>query len=119
MANILVLEDDFFVRTLLVSALAQAGHHPIEAVDGPECLELLERYSAALVLLDIFVPRLGGLDVMKRLRERHPDILIIAITGKGKSFLKRARQMGADGIVKKPFSVPRLLDFIAMQLCQF
>lgn len=118
MARILILEDDFFVRTLLVSALSTAGHETVEAVDGLQCLELVKKRPIGLAIIDLFVPERSGLEVMSELRRDYPDLPIVAISGKGKRYLQQAHKMGAS-VIKKPFSVPRLLEFIAMRLCRF
>lgn len=89
MARLLLIEDDEGVRTVLRRMLEQAGHTVIEAHNGKEGLGLFQRASADLVITDIVMPEKEGLEVVKALRDTHPPVKIIAISGAGGQRLSR------------------------------
>ena len=108
MARLLLIEDDDGVRTVLRRMLEQAGHTVIEARDGKEGLRLFQRTPADLVITDIVMPEKEGLEVVRALRDTHPPVKIIAISGagphEGGDYLALARLMGAAKVLQKPFT---------------
>ena len=108
MSRVLVVDDDATVREVVVDYLRAAGHDVQEAVDGTGALESVLRSGADLVVLDVMMPGLDGLEVCRRLR-RHSDVPIVLLTALGSEQDRVVGlEIGADDYVTKPFS-PREL----------
>ena len=117
MARILVIEDEDGLRRILVRALEAAGHTVLGAGEGKEALLLHERFAAELVVTDLFMPEMNGMEVLLALREKSPGLKVIAISGGGKFFhpaeaLENAHVLGAHAGLDKPFELWRLLDTV-------
>jgi DNA-binding response OmpR family regulator len=107
-ADVLVVDDDRTVREVVVSYLRAGGHEVTEAGDGESALTAMQRRRADLVVLDLMLPGLGGLEVCRRLRET-TDVPIIMLTALGAETDRVVGlRLGADDYVTKPFS-PREL----------
>jgi CheY-like chemotaxis protein len=108
MANILVIEDDQNLRTILREILAQAGHTVTEAGDGSEAMDLPGAAAPDLVITDILMPEKEGIETIVALRRRHPGMKIMAMSGGGcvgtGHCLEMAREFGADSTISKPFN---------------
>ncbi|MGL5864440.1 MAG: response regulator transcription factor [Dermatophilaceae bacterium] len=109
MARILLVEDDATVRDAVAAYLARAGHE-IEAVgDGEAALDRFVAEPADLVLLDLMLPGLGGLEVSRRLRSIRRDLPLIMVTARSQEHERvQGLQHGADDYVTKPFSLREL-----------
>lgn len=109
-ANLLVIEDDAAIRRGLVDALRFAGYAVSEAADGREGLEAAAASGVDLVLLDLLMPRLDGLAVLRELRKIRPSLPVIILTARGQEQDRvEGLKSGADDYVVKPFSVAELL----------
>jgi DNA-binding response OmpR family regulator len=107
-ADVLVVDDDRTVREVVVSYLRASGHDVSEAGDGEGALTAMNRHRADLVVLDLMLPGVGGLEVCRRLRET-TDVPIIMLTALGSETDRVVGlRLGADDYVTKPFS-PREL----------
>ncbi len=112
MARILLVEDNNDLRTMLRDTLADAGHTVIEARDGQEGLTLFRQGGADLVITDIVIPEKEGLAVLMELRNAHPPVKVIAMSGGGEhgaDYLDTARLLGAAKVLRKPFRTAALL----------
>jgi len=108
MANVLVVDDDHTVREVVVSYLRAHRHDVVEAADGEEALAAMRRRPADLVVLDLMLPGIDGLEVCRRLRQTS-DVPIIMLTALGSETDRViGLERGADDYVTKPFS-PREL----------
>jgi len=111
-ARILVVEDDLTVAEVVVDYLRHAGLDPRHAVDGPTALEIAAAWRPDLVVLDLMLPGISGLDVCRRLREdqdQQAPLPVIMLTALGEeSDRVLGLESGADDYVTKPFS-PREL----------
>ncbi|MDR7254681.1 DNA-binding response OmpR family regulator [Nocardioides sp. BE266] len=108
MARVLVVDDDATVREVVVDYLRAAGHDVAEAVDGAGALEAVRGGGADLVVLDVMMPGIDGLEVCRRLR-RQGDVPIVLLTALGSEQDRVVGlEIGADDYVTKPFS-PREL----------
>ena len=116
MASILVVDDEPVVRALLRAALAPAGSRVVEAVDGSEALEVAWREQPDVVLLDVGLPKLNGLDVCRALKTNPAAPRVLLITGNAE--LERIGDCGADGIVTKPFHPAELLELVQHHLAE-
>jgi DNA-binding response OmpR family regulator len=107
--KILVVDDEPAVTDLLVYNLRKSGYEPLVAADGREALRLARHSSPDLILLDLMLPELDGLDVCRELRKTS-DVPIIMITARGEEIDRVVGlELGADDYIAKPFSVRELL----------
>jgi DNA-binding NtrC family response regulator len=112
--RVLVVDDDPAVRSALRRALADAGHEVAEAGDAEAALGLLAGQPADVVLLDINLPGLGGLDALPRVREAAPDASVVMVTGEATlANAMRAGQRGAYDFIEKPVDLADLAGVVA------
>jgi CheY-like chemotaxis protein len=117
MADILVIDDQPFVRDVLHRALAAVGHRVVEAVDGIEGADLFGRHPCDLVLCDLYMPRESGLTTIRKLCGRFPGAKVVAMTAGGfdggQDVLPLAERAGAVASLRKPFPVEVFLAVVA------
>lgn len=118
MTTILLIDDDVQVRRLLALALEGEGYHVLTAEGGKPGLRLLEHREVDLILVDLLMPDMDGLELIPRLRKMRPASKIIAISGGTDQwdYLDAARSLGAHATLKKPFCLQKLFDAVAGQL---
>src|SRR5262245_23583281 len=108
--KILIVEDEPVLREGLTDLLRGAGHTAPAVADGESALAASPEPTIDFVLLDLMLPKLGGLEVCRRLRELRPGLPILVLTARGSEDDKVAGlQAGADDYVTKPFGVRELL----------
>src|SRR5688572_3140786 len=108
--RILVIEDEPAIRQGVVDALRFHGFDIIEAAKGDLGLELAQTAEIDLILLDLILPGMLGLDILRQLRETRPTLPVIILTAKGEEQDRVAGlKLGADDYVVKPFSIKELL----------
>jgi len=108
--RILVVEDDAAVRRGIVDALRFAGYGTFEADGGPSGLRSAVRTGCDLVLLDLVLPGLDGLEILKEVRRVRPTLPVIILTARGEERERvEGLRLGADDYVVKPFSIKELL----------
>ena len=110
MARILVIEDEDGLRRILVRALNAEGYEVQEAKNGKEALKLHGTTEAELVITDLFMPEMDGMEVLMALRKQSPNLKVIAISGGGSLYnpdeaLKVAWKLGAHAAIDKPFEL--------------
>jgi DNA-binding response OmpR family regulator len=112
--NILVIDDDDRVRTLLRDILQFAGHRVIEASDGESGIRYFEEgESVDMVLTDLGMPLKNGWEVAKWIKTRIPQLPVILITGWGTDLdEEKIKDSGVDLIIGKPFEVNEILDTV-------
>src|SRR3954452_23670583 len=104
-ARILLVDDEQSIQTLLSYPLRKDGYEVISARDGQEALQRFAEGRFDLVILDLMLPRLDGIEVCRRMRSRS-QVPIIMLTAKGDEIDKvLGLEMGADDYITKPFSV--------------
>jgi DNA-binding response OmpR family regulator len=104
-STILLVDDEDAVQKLLAYPLERDGFRVLQARDGEEALALFDRQSVDLVVLDLMLPKLDGLEVCKRLRAGS-DVPIIMLTARGDELDKvLGLELGADDYITKPFSI--------------
>lgn len=117
MANILIVDDDPAVQITIRLLLERAGHHVRVAGDGRKGLALFEAGPFDLVILDIFMPGMDGLETMRHVRALQPATPIIVMSGRSAGpdsyaepdFLRMATKLGAVASLQKPFRPEALL----------
>jgi DNA-binding response OmpR family regulator len=104
-STILLVDDEDAVQKLLAYPLERDGFRVLQARDGEEALELFDDQRVDLVVLDLMLPKLDGLEVCKRLRAGS-DVPIIMLTARGDELDKvLGLELGADDYITKPFSI--------------
>jgi CheY-like chemotaxis protein len=119
-AKILIVDDDPAVRVTIQLLLERAGHSVVAAGDGRNGLATFEAGDFDLLLLDIFMPGMDGIETMRKVHQRAPHIPIVVIsgnpiladTGKAPDFLTMATKLGAISSLQKPFKPAALLDAV-------
>jgi putative two-component system response regulator len=108
--RILCVDDDAQVRGVIGRVLRSAGHECVPAGDADEARALLQAGPFAVVLCDINLPGRSGLDLLREVRENHPDVATLVVTGRDDpTIADRALGLGAFGYVTKPFAPNDLL----------
>jgi len=115
-ATILVIDDQECVRMLLRLILEDAGFHVTEATNGRHGLELFRECPADLVVTDIAMPEMNGLDFMLELTKAFLDVKVIAMTGACSEELQKAKLLGARQVFRKPFHAETLLSAVQYEL---
>ena len=114
MPRILVVDDSESVLAYLESILRKISHEVFAASSGTQALQILERESVDLAIIDIYMPAPDGLEVMRRSREMKLDVPFIAISAQPSPSNKfgPARAFGAQIALQKPFSRERLIEAV-------
>ena len=121
MANILIVDDDPAIQATVRIVLERAGHAVVVADDGSTGLAIFEAGSFDLLILDIFMPGMDGLETMRLVHQQQPLLPIIVISGNpitsesgsGPDFLTMASKLGAVSSLQKPFRPAALLAAVA------
>ena len=118
MATILIIDDEEPIRALLRTTLEGAGHEVVEAANGRIGLDLYRLKPTDMIITDIAMPELNGLDLILTLTRQFLHAKVIAISGGGgeKNVLDVAKLLGARRTMQKPFSMPQLLDAVRYEL---
>lgn len=113
MAKILLVEDDHLVRDMLVQMLERSGHQVISANNGEEAVEVLKNESPDIMVTDIIMPKKSGITLISEVKEKHPNMEIIAISGGGRldptGYLDLSETLGASVSFEKPVDKSALL----------
>jgi CheY-like chemotaxis protein len=116
MARILVVDDDEDLRRVAARMLTAAGHEVAEVADGSQAIDAYRAHPSDLVLSDIYMPGVDGVEAIIRLREEFPDIRIVAISGGGyrdqDEVLDMAARLGARATLTKPLERRTLLKTV-------
>ena len=118
--RILTIDDSKTMRDMLMLTLADAGFDVIQAADGKEGVDLLERENVDVVITDINMPRMDGYEVVRQLRARpeHKTTPILVLTTESEAEKKNiAREAGATGWLVKPFNPERLIATVRKVAC--
>ncbi len=110
MQTILIVDDEAEIRSALQGVLEDEGYKTLLANSGEECLETLRRKPVDIVLLDVWLPGMDGLEALQRIGEMpdHPEVVMISGHGNIETAV-RATKLGAFDFLEKPFSVDRTL----------
>jgi len=118
-ARILVVDDEPLIVQVCLTALTQAGYQVQGASGGQEALDWLARERFDLLLVDILMPDMDGLTVLRRARELDPHLTAVVITGHGTpDNVIRALRAGAQDLILKPFDIPDLLATVSQNLAR-
>lgn len=114
---VLLVDDEPVIRQTLRKMLQRAGHEVVEGANGLEGLQHLEALAIELVLTDIIMPVMNGIDFIKQARLLRPSLNVIAMSGGGRTdntdHLQAARAYGVNVTLRKPFRAGDLYQAIA------
>ena len=117
MAHVLVVDDEDQIRKLIRLVLQQEGHTVVEASNGKRAIQHIQEAAIDLMISDIFMPDMDGLELIRFIRKTNSRIKVIAISGAGKEgpdlYLNIAEQFGADAILIKPFAPAQLIEKVS------
>ena len=120
MSSILVVDDEPEVRRALKRILERAGHQVTEAPDGAKALRWFAGQPTDVVICDIYMPEMDGIEFLIRVQEAFPEARVIAMSGGGfisqDNLLEAASNLGAAGVLPKPFGLDEVLDQVARAL---
>lgn len=113
MPTVLVVDDEPQIRSSLRGILAEEGLRVLEAEDGRQALEVIHRENPELVILDIWMPEVDGLELLQQLRDDAAPPAVIMISGHGNiETAVKATKLGAYDFIEKPFSLEALLRVV-------
>lgn len=113
--SVLIVDDEEPLARILAFAFQNEGCVVDVATDGVDCMNRISRSEPSVVLMDIMMPRLDGLDTIRLLRQNraHRDIVIVAMSARGTEELEaRSLAAGADLFVPKPFEIGRTIETV-------
>jgi CheY-like chemotaxis protein len=121
LARILIVDDDLAVQAVIRLLLERDGHEVVVASDGLKGLKIFETGKFDLLVVDIFMPGMDGLETMRLVRQQKPEIPIVVISGRsflsksgdGPDFLMMAVKLGAISSLQKPFDAHALRAMIS------
>jgi two-component system, response regulator, stage 0 sporulation protein F len=113
MAKILLVEDDELVRDMLAQVLQKASHEVIPAPDGEAAAQILRQLEPDIMITDIIMPKKSGITLISEVKNRQPQLEIIAISGGGRldpiGYLDLSENLGASVSFEKPIDNTALL----------
>jgi CheY-like chemotaxis protein len=118
MATILVIDDDSRIRRLMSRILTAAGYNIIEASDGREGLTLAQSHQPDLIITDILMPGMEGMETLLEIRKTMPQTKVLVVSGSAGAvatqvnYLSMAEKLGADAILAKPFLPNELTEIV-------
>ncbi|HEX2506128.1 MAG TPA: response regulator [Gaiellaceae bacterium] len=117
MSRVLVIDDEQIIRDLMLEILEEAGYDAVGAPTAERALDLLADPEFELVVSDVIMPGLSGLELLEEVRQRRPSLPVVLVTGAGTyATLSEALARGAAGLVMKPFSHAEFRGAVASAL---
>ncbi len=111
--RILVVDDQESMRSMLTDLLDMMGHETLTAAGGTEALERLRDQAIDLVITDLNMPEMDGMELTKRIKSATPGVPVIVITGYGTFHTERqVLAAGADGYIPKPCTIHRVQETV-------
>jgi len=113
MSNVLIVDDEPGIRTVLSDIIRDENHNVLSASDGFDGLKILKEKSIDLVILDVWLPNMGGIDVLKEIKKEYQDIEVIMISGHANiDIAVKAVKLGAFDFLEKPLSLDKIINLI-------
>ncbi|HEX5658039.1 MAG TPA: response regulator [Polyangiales bacterium] len=104
----LVVDDDAGVRDVCSTLLRALGYDAAVASNGDHALDAVSARAPQLVLLDLELPGMRGEDVLRAVKAHSPEVRVVVMSGRPGRDLSRAREQGADAVLRKPFKMSEL-----------
>lgn len=119
MARILAVDDDVKIRDLLDTLLRRKGHQVLTAEHGQKGIDVFRRERPDITILDLEMPNMNGIEVLRQIRQIDPQAPVIILTGAGtEAFEKQARDLGVTHFLAKGFSLHELGDALKQVMNQ-
>ena len=116
MLRVLVIDDEAMVRKIVRKMLERSGHTVVEAENGKLGIEQLKSATFDLVITDIIMPEMEGIETLINVKRQRPETQVIAMSGGGRTgnvdFLQTAQKLGAAAILHKPFTMSSLASAV-------
>ncbi len=113
MVKVLIIDDDEMMLKGLSNYLSDAGFKTITTADGPQGIMLYNSEEPDIVVLDLGLPSLNGIEVLRQMRKHNPDAKVIIASGyESSTTTKEALANGAFAFIGKPFDVDKLIELI-------
>ncbi|MDN3018107.1 response regulator [Neobacillus drentensis] len=104
--KILIVDDQFGIRILLNEVFQKEGYQTFQAANGVQALDIVTKHDPDLVLLDMKIPGMDGIEILKRMKVIDPDIRVIIMTAYGElDMIQEAKDLGAITHFAKPFDI--------------
>ncbi len=118
-ARILIVDDEKPIATLLAQTFEQEGHQVASASDGIDCMNKMASFRPDVVIMDIMMPKLDGIDATKLIRrnQSYSSTIIVALSAKADDETrKKMKEVGANLFMRKPFAIAKLVGRVAHML---
>jgi two-component system, response regulator, stage 0 sporulation protein F len=118
-AKILIVDDQFGIRILLNEVFQKEGYNTYQAANGLQALDIVKKHDPDLVLLDMKIPGMDGIEILKRMRVIDQDIRVIIMTAYGElDMIQEAKDLGAIMHFAKPFDIDDIRAAVKLHLPQ-
>ncbi|MBP1933996.1 response regulator [Ammoniphilus resinae] len=115
--KVLIVDDQYGIRVLLYEVFGKEGYETFQAANGKQALEIVKNESPDLVILDMKIPGMDGLEILKEIKKINTDIKVIMMTAYGElDMIKEATELGAITHFTKPFDIDELRLAVRSQL---
>ncbi|MBO8172040.1 MAG: response regulator [Bacillaceae bacterium] len=107
--KILIVDDQYGIRVLLYEVLGKEGYTMYQAANGKQALNIVKKESPSLVILDMKIPGMDGLEILREIKTIDPDIKVIMMTAYGElDMIEEAKSLGALTHFTKPFDIDEM-----------
>jgi two-component system, response regulator, stage 0 sporulation protein F len=111
--KILIVDDQYGIRILLNEVFQKEGYKTFQAANGIQAIDIVTKHSPDLVLLDMKIPGMDGIEILKRLKAIDEDIRVIIMTAYGElDMIQEAKDLGAITHFAKPFDIDEIRDAV-------
>ncbi len=115
--KILIVDDQFGIRILLTEVLQKEGYQTFQAANGYQAIEIAQKNAPDLVLLDMKIPGMDGIEILKRLKQHDQSIKVIIMTAYGElDMIQEAKDLGALTHFAKPFDIDEIRQAVRQYL---
>ncbi|WP_456277420.1 response regulator [Bacillus sp. AK128] len=115
--KILIVDDQFGIRILLNEVFQKEGYQTFQAANGYQALEIVDKHSPDLVLLDMKIPGMDGIEILKRMKAVDQEIRVIIMTAYGElDMIQEAKDLGAITHFAKPFDIDEIREAVKKHL---
>ncbi len=116
-ANVLIVDDQYGIRILLNEVLQKEGYVTFQAANGVQAINIAKTHAPDLVLLDMKIPGMDGIEILKKLKEHDPTIPVIMMTAYGElDMIQHAKNLGALTYFTKPFDIDDIRSMVKEHL---
>ncbi len=118
-SRVLIVDDEKPISTLLAQTFEQEGHQVANAYDGIDCMNKMASFQPDVVIMDIMMPKLDGVDTTRLIRRNksYQDTIVVALSAKSdEETRRRMKEAGANLFMRKPFVIAKLLARISRML---